>query len=384
MVNCPICNSQNLKIVVNFKNRPYSIFWRDEKLPTFNLKVAKCSECDFLFQYSAYNKKYDKIMNRVYNDYFLVGDSIKEFPINKETFSVQFDFLEKNLNFKEIENVLEIGSSRGDFLYNLKSLYPHLNILGLEPSKLNFVGVPTINAFFKKELFSNKFDLIILRHVFEHIKNPKEFLNEVKSILSENGKIFIEVPNTLRDLKDRVEIFSPDHVNYFTPKSLNTLIESLNLNSNSILNDNKNHLHTLISKESKATKIEYEEIDENLSKYKRSIKDSIKLIKESHQRGYKVVFYGSSNLFISAYSLLNEKLKLNDIIVIDDNRTRIGKRVFDLEIVDKKELKKDDKYLFIICSANRDLIEILKNNVKESFTTYITILPWRGKIDNKL
>jgi len=43
--------------------------------------------------------------------------------------------------------------------------------------------------------FSKKFDKIFMFHVLEHIVDPIQFLIDLKPLLKEKGKIYIEVPN---------------------------------------------------------------------------------------------------------------------------------------------------------------------------------------------
>jgi 2-polyprenyl-3-methyl-5-hydroxy-6-metoxy-1,4-benzoquinol methylase len=51
---------------------------------------------------------------------------------------------------------------------------------------------------------NEKFDLIILSHVLEHLLNPSVFLKKIKSILSDNGILYIEVPSLEGILKRSV------------------------------------------------------------------------------------------------------------------------------------------------------------------------------------
>ena len=60
----------------------------------------------------------------------------------------------------------------------------------LKTKKSNF-----INSYFDSiDQLDNKYDLIILLDVIEHIKQPKSFLNILKKSLSNSGLIIIGVP----------------------------------------------------------------------------------------------------------------------------------------------------------------------------------------------
>ena len=61
---------------------------------------------------------------------------------------------------------------------------------------------------------NNKFDLIILSHVFEHLTDPFDTLNYIKKISHEKTISYIEVPGVL-DLKTRY-IYDCDFLKYLT------------------------------------------------------------------------------------------------------------------------------------------------------------------------
>ena len=46
------------------------------------------------------------------------------------------------------------------------------------------------NKFFQK----NKFDIVIVSHVLEHINNREKFMKKLSRIISANGKIIIAIP----------------------------------------------------------------------------------------------------------------------------------------------------------------------------------------------
>ncbi len=373
-MNCPICNSNSLKDVITFKNRPFAIF--DKDLSTIDLIVSQCKDCNFLFQKSAYSKEYDELSEKVYKNYFIKGDFASTFPTPQKDYQLEIDFISNNIDLNQNINILEIGSSRGDLLYNLKAIYPNINILGIEPSNLEFVGVPTINSFFKKELFSNKFDFIIIRHVLEHIKNPKLFLKDIYEILNENGKLFIEVPNTYRDLIQKIELFTPDHVSYFTSTSISNLMKKTSFNIKNIDNNLDKHLFVFAEKCQTTDEVICDEnINIVLKDYIESLNSISKELYILNNSGKKIVFYGASNLFIWAYSYINSLYKLTNIELIDDSNSRVNQTIFDLKVKTFDEINNDKDLVFVICSANRKIIQILTEKIKSSGFNKI-FKPW--------
>ena len=72
---------------------------------------------------------------------------------------------------------------------------------GLEPSKEIFKTLQS-NKFFKvQNIFLNnldnkKYDFIIMDNVFEHFEYPKNSLVKISQILSNDGLIYISIPDS--------------------------------------------------------------------------------------------------------------------------------------------------------------------------------------------
>ncbi len=127
-------------------------------------------------------------------------------------------------------SVLEIGCATGAGLSIFKA--QGWNVLGVEPSanaaKLaeKLYGIRVVNGFFEPQMVADHapFDVIVLSHVVEHLLDPQELVQGLPSILSEDGLVYIEVPNLLRPFVP-MGYFMFEHLNYFTPTTLKTLME---------------------------------------------------------------------------------------------------------------------------------------------------------------
>lgn len=95
------------------------------------------------------------------------------------------------------KKLLDVGCGTGDFLLTCKK--KGWNVTGVEPNiKAKKIAVDKLNA----ELFSNitlissqKFDVITLWHVLEHVPNLTAHIENVKSLLKTNGVLIVAVPN---------------------------------------------------------------------------------------------------------------------------------------------------------------------------------------------
>jgi SAM-dependent methyltransferase len=110
------------------------------------------------------------------------------------------------------QSLIEVGCGKGYFLEHLEKL--GFEITGLDPT---YEGS---NSSIIKEYFTPqiglKADGIILRHVLEHIRDPIQFLFNIREANGGGGKIYIEVPcfDWICEHRAWFDICY-EHVNYF-------------------------------------------------------------------------------------------------------------------------------------------------------------------------
>jgi 2-polyprenyl-3-methyl-5-hydroxy-6-metoxy-1,4-benzoquinol methylase len=130
-------------------------------------------------------------------------------------------------SYKELINeseILDFGCGRGGFIelskkISKRSVGLELNIKNRE--YLNSIGVQCINKL--SELNDDKFDLITINHVFEHLNNPINILSELQKYLKDDGIIIIEVPHA-RDLL--LETFNLESFKNFTFRSEHLILHT--------------------------------------------------------------------------------------------------------------------------------------------------------------
>jgi 2-polyprenyl-3-methyl-5-hydroxy-6-metoxy-1,4-benzoquinol methylase len=133
------------------------------------------------------------------------------------------------------KTILDIGAGSGDFLQYCKDQKYH--VTGTEPSEAarNIAAEKGIDLYKSlDEVPDQKFDVITMWHVLEHIPNLFEFLEQLKSRLKENGKLIIAVPNFKSyDAEYYKEYWAaydvPRHLWHFSQKSIRNLFESVQM-----------------------------------------------------------------------------------------------------------------------------------------------------------
>ena len=152
-----------------------------------------------------------------------------------------WDRIKSEIKAEENLNVLDVGCGYGFGLKYIQDQIPSANLFGIESSpdgieslQSKEVGAVLITDDFDKnweDEYEGTMDLIILRHVFEHLLNPIETLVKLKKALKPTGKIYFAVPDMidirtdLRDYKYWWEyIFRSVHTYYY---SKDTFVKTL-------------------------------------------------------------------------------------------------------------------------------------------------------------
>jgi SAM-dependent methyltransferase len=108
-------------------------------------------------------------------------------------------------------------------------------VTGLEPSRPRATvararGIRVLSCYAEELDDSETYDLIVIRHVLEHLEDPRAILCNLTARLNQNGLLLVVVPNI--DCIGR-KVFDaewtwvlPWHCNFFAPRSLKMLLKN--------------------------------------------------------------------------------------------------------------------------------------------------------------
>lgn len=151
--------------------------------------------------------------------------------VRKYNFKRKISLLNSLTKSREL---LDIGCSTGEFLkfaqskgWNAKGVEPDENAR-IYATKNNNLEVYDENKLYYFE--KKSFDIITMWHVLEHVHNPAERLQTIKSIIKENGVLIIAVPNPESwDAKKYKEYWAaydvPRHLFHFNINSMKIMLE---------------------------------------------------------------------------------------------------------------------------------------------------------------
>jgi SAM-dependent methyltransferase len=221
-MKCRLCGNSELKL-----------FYTQGNINQF--KYYKCPNCGLI------NLDLDNLSIENHQEKYVDSFPDPTIPeLNKGAVQT-YSFIKKYVPFKG--DFLDIGCGNGALLY-----YARLdgwNVNGLELSEqlakrvTEQLNIPVVSTNFPNyEELDNKYDLISLRHVLEHLPDPISALNKIGNLLKNNDYALLEFPN-INGLSFRVkrtmgriglhkkkysEDYIPGHCNEFNIHSFKYLL----------------------------------------------------------------------------------------------------------------------------------------------------------------
>ena len=223
---CPACSSKKIN--------PWLIKPKEE----IKFSLWRCSSCNTGFMNPQPTKEYlDSI-------YYKSGHGLTEPIPFEEVIKGETEYPNATVDAKRLVErakifmvsmdglkALDIGSGYGFFTN--AAIKAGFEVSAVNPGKweneifekLN--GFSPATHFFEEVDFGpEKFDLVILSQVLEHVEDPMSFLVKIKIQFKENGIIAVAVPNVdsilvkLLKSKDNSCLWVPEHLTYFSKRGL--------------------------------------------------------------------------------------------------------------------------------------------------------------------
>lgn len=231
--SCPVCKNENINDF--FAVEDYTV--SHEK---FN--IFQCKNCTHLFTQNipAQNEigKYYQSENYISHSDTQTGIVNRLYHIvRKKTLNAKKQLIQDETE-KQTGKILDIGCGTGAFLNTMKTV--GWESTGLEPDETarnkakelyNLSPLPSPELF---NLPHNTYDAITMWHVLEHVHQLHEYVEQLKKLITDKGRIFIAVPNnTSYDAKYYGTSWAaydvPRHLYHFSPASMKNLLQQHDL-----------------------------------------------------------------------------------------------------------------------------------------------------------
>jgi len=238
---CPICGPV-LSSTVFTQGRLYGprALKALEGVPTHGaMNTVLCSQCGLLYRFPSLEPEY--YMKGYYENYKSSREVTDDDLLRARNRNQKFlSHLRKYLDFRA-KRIADVGCGRGILLDLIAETQEPSYLLGIEPSSTITEWIKTrrykfdvvkddISSFAvkrqtKSHNWSDQFDIVLMLGVIEHITDPFAALIAIKSMLINEGILYLytndETPNLLWDPKWQISLA---HVLYFTPRTIMLLL----------------------------------------------------------------------------------------------------------------------------------------------------------------
>lgn len=225
---CPVCKSSFFKQYITCKD--YLVSQKE-------FTIQSCESCGLRFtnprpdantighyyksiNYVSHNDEGKGLVNRIYR-------LARRFTLRQKLDMINFGQPKRG-------KLLDIGCGTGLFLettqkdgWMISGVEPDGNARKIAAARLNINVVESI-----KDLKEERFDIITMWHVLEHVSDLQETVQELKNRLKIGGYLLIAVPNSdSHDAQHFKQYWAaydvPRHLSHFTPHTINQLISNV-------------------------------------------------------------------------------------------------------------------------------------------------------------
>ncbi len=224
-ISCNLCGSNEYRLYRKIRNTtPIELkYWN----------VVECKHCGLRFT----NPRLTiKEITKLYQSYTSVNET-KISQVVQLIKKIKLFFVKRKIDEKLGNSILDVGCGEGHFITSYKA--KSYEVYGLDINELLAQQITKEQGIkvFVGELsdikdIPQKFHHITMYHFLEHSYNPSEDIKTAYELLHNEGKIYIEVPNSncidmrWRIFKDYSGTWSlPVHTFHFTEGSLSALLE---------------------------------------------------------------------------------------------------------------------------------------------------------------
>jgi 2-polyprenyl-3-methyl-5-hydroxy-6-metoxy-1,4-benzoquinol methylase len=359
LTQCRLCSSKSLNSVVNLSGFPLAAQFfladplkSDSDIPV-TLSVVHCLACGLV-----------QLANPPVDYYRDVITAAALSPKSKEQLLDEWAPIISKYALQG-KKCLEVGAGKGDFLPVLDSL--NVAAEGIEHSTENIEAcrVKLLNVkqgYLLEDRSVERYSLVVSNNYLEHQPETGLFLKKLVSLLSDEGILYLSVPNLDYLLeKSCLYEFVADHLVYFTQKTLRLACE---INSLDVIEQyTKNNGNDLVVIAKKRIALN---VSEDLV-FVKEISDSLKcVVSQAKKKNKKIAVWGAGHRALALMAISD----LSEIDVVVDSATfKQGKYT---PLLHKKIISPDE----LLRSGCNLLIVMLPGNFAKQIESFI--------MDNKL
>lgn len=374
---CPICGN-----TINSacdKKLPFS-YWSPLDRETLKREhlffhIGKCYNCSYEGIIDEFSPELLKIL---YPDNF-VSTALQK---NREVYSDIINWTAEYFN-NSTYKVADFGCGTLSFITALqkKQLNSDMQYYGIDHRNqikekitppLHFIEADIFDMNSNVELRSMGFDFAFCIHTLEHFSHPREVLLGIKQKLNPNSFLYIEVPAgelTKSENLCSVELYGPQHISYFTLKTLELLTRLCGfkvLKKELKITNNIPRAKIVVQNYQQVNEQDFH-VNNSLIKIEKILINVGEKILKLIEAGKRVALWGicaDLDRIFQVHPSVQEKIKTDNVILVDSFLH--GKKYLKKLITDPQDLINDNEIQIIIMPMLRNT----RNSIKKTLEQY--------------
>lgn len=271
---------------------------------------------------------------------------------------------------KKDADILDIGTGSGVFLQSIQKRFNNSSLYAQDLNDISFAKLRNIPGF--KHLFvcdlsdlDQKFDIISMVHVLEHVHHPIDFLRTVRSLLRDDGILIINVPDIVQNSLD-LAVY--DHCTHFTKASLEWVVKEagfrLQFSSDRLIFKE----NVIMATPEWSSERSYAEpnLDNHMLENHMAFLKKISNVASSQVFGNKIHVFGTASASVWVTNYIDEW----DGCFIDEDPNRQGKMLLGHKIVSPANIQ--EQHIVFVPFAEEQS-ENIKKRLSSATVTYVSI-----------
>ena len=356
---CCICDGE-LDSIITFEKYPISLSMTDNNKYIFeDLIFTECVKCKTI--------QIKKLI-----DLEILYDKPHNHNIIGKTWIEHFQKFSSMINKfkKHNDNVLEIGSPTDKIEKHIDN---YLNWILIDPNSEKYPekNIQSVKEFFtEKSEFNCKIDTIIHSHLLEHLYEPKKMLLKMNEILTDDGNIFISIPNLHSYSFENLFLgMTFEHTYFINEINMLYLCNSCKLE---IVNKQYYKSHSIFYqlKKKQTPQMSSSLLKEFNLGYKSLLLNNINKIKKTISK-INTEIKDATNVYIfgchsNTHAMLYFGLDINCIeCILDNDPIKWNKQLYGYQLFCKSpEIIKDKEHPIVICNIGPYTNEIIEQLLK--------------------
>ncbi|MEK6611337.1 MAG: class I SAM-dependent methyltransferase [Gemmatimonadota bacterium] len=224
---CPVCGGREHRVL--FQQEFAAV---EQSTPVTGYTVVVCNACGAGYADGIPGQRVFDQYYREMSKYEYHQRDGAESPYDERRMAIIASIIAPHVPRRDAR-ILDVGCATGRLLADLRAKgFP--NVEGLDPSPACAVAAKRLydirirtNTLAELGAEDERFDLVILVGVLEHLCDLDESFTHLRAILPVGGLLYVEVPDaeTFADCPNApYQDFSTEHINFFAPGSLDNLM----------------------------------------------------------------------------------------------------------------------------------------------------------------